>query len=127
MIALRRRSLGVRSGAVRRARKGRLGPGPDAPPRLVWLPSDIVVALRSLWGGLGMSLRSSLGVGGARWEAALVALCGTRGGDLRSRLFRALPPPGLQVPAEVFGLGRFLKDFLKQRCPLDSEFELNCK
>ena len=101
MIALRWRSLGARSGAVRRARKGRLGPGPEA--LNVWLPSDIGGPQVAL-GRAGDGPKVFPG-----WEAALVALCGARGGDLRSRLFRALPPLGRK--SQKFGLGRFLKDF----------------
>ena len=111
MIALRWRSLGARSGAVRRARKGRLGPGPEA--LHVWLPSDI--------GGPQVALGRA-GDGPKVfpwWEAALVALCGARGGDLRSPTFPRRAPPGSQVP-EV-RLGPIFERFL-ERCPLDSEF-----
>ena len=90
VIALRRRSLGVRSGAVRRARKGRLGPGPEAPPRLA--------AKRHWWPSAGRSPLERAGDGPKVflwWEAALVALCGARGGDLRSATFPRLAPPRL--------------------------------
>ena len=49
----------------------------------------------------------------------MVALCGARGGDLRSATFPRLAPPRLQVP-EVW-LGPNFERFL-ERCPLDSEF-----
>ena len=81
--------------------------------RHAWLPSDI--------GGL----RSALGRAGdgpkafPSWEAALVALCGARGGDFRFATFPRLAPPGPQVPEVRLGpnFARFL-----ERCPLDSEF-----
>ena len=85
MIALRWRSLGARSGAVRRARKGRLGPGPEA--LNAWLPSDIGGPQVAL-GRAGDGPKVFPG-----WEAALVALCGARGGDLRSPTFPRLAPP----------------------------------
>ena len=111
MIALRWRSLGARSGAVRRARRGRLGPGPEA--LNVWLPSDIGGPQVAL-GRAGDGPKVFPG-----WEAALVALCGARGGDLRSATFPRLAPPRPQVP-EVW-LGPNFERFL-ERCPLDSEF-----
>ena len=111
MIALRWRSLGARSGAVRRARRGRLGPGPEA--LNVWLPSDIGGPQVAL-GRAGDGPKVFPG-----WEAALVALCGARGGDLRSATFPRLAPPRPQVP-EV-RLGPIFESFL-ERCPLDSEF-----
>ena len=51
----------------------------------------------------------------------MVALCGARGGDLRSATFPRLAPPRPQVP-EV-RLGPIFERFL-ERCPLDSE--LSC-
>ena len=114
MIALRWRSLGARSGAVRRARKGRLGPGPEA--LNAWLPSDI--------GGPQVALGRA--GGGPKvvpwWEAALVALCGARGRDLRSPTFPRLAPPRLWLGlAPRSSAGPNFERFL-ERCPLDSKF-----
>ena len=47
------------------------------------------------------------------WEAASVALCGARGGDLRLPTFPRLAPPALGQKSQKFGLGRILKDFYK--------------
>ena len=84
--------------------------------RHAWLPSDI--------GGPQVALGRA-GDGPKVfpwWEAALVALCGARGGDLRSPTFPRLAPPRLWLGlAPRSSAGPNFERFL-ERCPLDSKF-----
>lgn len=84
--------------------------------RHAWLPSDI--------GGPQVALGRA-GDGPKVfpwWEAALVALCGARGRDLRSATFPRLAPPRLWLGlAPRSSAGPNFERFL-ERCPLDSKF-----
>ena len=56
------------------------------------------------------------------WEAASVALCGARGGDLRAADFSAPSPPGLQVPeVRLGGVGVLKSVKFTELCSFDSE------
>ena len=56
------------------------------------------------------------------WEAASVALCGARGGDLRAGDFSAPTPPGLQVPkVRPDRVGVLKSVTFTELCSFDSE------
>jgi hypothetical protein len=56
------------------------------------------------------------------WEAASVALCGARGGDLRAADSPAPTPPGLQVPeVRLGGVGVLKSVKFTELCSFDSE------
>ena len=56
------------------------------------------------------------------WEAASVAPCGARGGDLRAADSPAPTPPGLQVPeVRLGGVGVLKSVKFTELCSFDSE------
>jgi len=77
-----------------------------------------------------VALRSQVALGRAgdgprvfpKWEAASVALCGARGGDLRAADFSAPSPPGLQVPeVRLGGVGVLKSVKFTKLLSIDSE------
>jgi hypothetical protein len=79
-----------------------------------------LLALRSLWGGLGTRPRAF-----PVWEAASVALCGARGGDLRAADSSAPTPPGLQVPeVRLGGVGVLKSVKFLRNCVLSTQNRL---
>ena len=118
VIALRRRSLGARSGARQCAAREKGSTG----ARSRRAATSRVAAKRHCggpqvalgWAGDVPKVFPGCGrsqVGGA----ALVALCGTRGGDLRSPTFPRLAPPWAPSPRRSVRLGPIFERFLEAK------------